>query len=148
MKILIIFGPNLNMLGRRKQEIYGTFTLEELYEEISSNYESIEFTFYQSNYEGEIIDVLHDATLEPYDALIINPGALTHTSYSIRDALEMIEYPKVEVHLSNILEREDFRKIDVISDVCEKRFMGKRIESYFEAIEYLINKLNQSHTHN
>jgi 3-dehydroquinate dehydratase II len=147
MKILVIFGPNLNMLGRRKKEIYGSFTLEELYEEISSNYDSIEFTFYQSNYEGEIIEVLHEAIDEPYDALIINPGGLTHTSVSIRDALEMIDYTKIEVHLSNILEREDFRKIDLIHDVCEKRFMGKKIESYFEAIDYILSKsiINPSH---
>ena len=147
MKILVIFGPNLNMLGRRNHQLYGTFTLEDIYEELSNHYDLIEFTFYQSNYEGEIIDVLHEAIDEPYDALIINPGALTHTSIAIRDALEMIEYLKVEVHLTNINQREDFRKIDLMKDVCEKRFMGKKMESYFDAVDYILDKNNLKHTH-
>jgi len=126
------------MLGKRNQEIYGKMTLDELYMELTNKFEQIHFTFYQSNFEGEIIDVIHHAYDDPYDALMINPGALTHQSIALRDALDILTIPKVEVHLSNILEREDFRKIDYIKDVCNKVFMGKKIDSYMEAVHYLI----------
>jgi 3-dehydroquinate dehydratase-2 len=141
MNILVIHGPNLNMLGKRKKEHYGTFTLEELYESISDQYQSVEFSFYQSNYEGEILEVLHQSIEESYDAILINPGALTHTSIALRDALEIIDILKVEVHLSNIDDREPFRKINYIKDVCDASFMGKKIESYFDAIDFIIHKL-------
>jgi 3-dehydroquinate dehydratase II len=139
MNILVIHGPNLNMLGKRNKELYGKMTLDELYDQLSTEFPDIEFTFYQSNYEGEIIEVIHHSMDEPYDALLINPGALTHTSIAIRDALDIITIPKVEVHLSDIDQREDFRKIDYITDVVNKRFMGKKLHSYIEAILYLIN---------
>jgi len=139
MNILVIHGPNLNMLGKRNKELYGKMTLDELYDQLSTEFPDIEFTFYQSNYEGEIIEVIHHSMDEPYDALLINPGAFTHTSIAIRDALDIITIPKVEVHLSDIDQREDFRKIDYITDVVDKRFMGKKLDSYIEAIAYLIN---------
>lgn len=138
MNILVIHGPNLNMLGRRDPKLYGTMTQDELYDELSNEYQTVEFTFYQSNYEGELIDVIHHAMDENYDAIIINPAALTHTSIALRDALEMIDIPKVEVHLSDITQREDFRQADYIKDVCDACFMGKKLESYFEAVEYLL----------
>ncbi|HBY65045.1 MAG TPA: 3-dehydroquinate dehydratase, partial [Acholeplasmataceae bacterium] len=100
-------------------------------------------TFYQSNYEGELIDVIQNSLSEPYDALVINPGALTHTSIALRDALELLTIPKVEVHLSDIDSREPFRKLDYIQDVVNARFMGKKENSYIEAIKYLTN-LKQS----
>lgn len=143
MNLLVIHGPNLNMLGRRNPELYGRFTLEDLYDELSDTFQDVEFTFYQSNYEGELIEVIQQAMDEPFDALLINPGALTHTSVALRDALEMLEIPKVEVHLSDIMKREDFRKIDLIHDVCQARFMGKKMDSYLEAITYLLT-LHQS----
>jgi 3-dehydroquinate dehydratase II len=127
------------MLGKRNPEIYGKMTLDELYDQISSEFPDIEFTFYQSNYEGEIIEVIQNSMEEPYDALMINPGAFTHTSIAIRDALDIIRIPKVEVHLSDIEHREPFRKIDYMIDVVDKRFMGKKIDSYIEAIAYLLN---------
>ncbi len=142
MNLLIIHGPNLNMLGRRKQEHYGTFTQDELFQKLIDAFPNINFTFYQSNVEGELIEIIHHAMDGDYDALIINPGALTHTSVALRDALEMIDLPKVEVHLSDIHQREDFRKIDYIFDVCNQRFMGKKIESYIDAITYLLNHQN------
>lgn len=138
MKLLVIHGPNLNMLGRRNPDLYGRFSLEDLYDELSDTFQDIEFTFYQSNYEGELIEVIQEAMDESYDALLINPGALTHTSIALRDALEMLEIPKIEVHLSDIFKREDFRKIDYIHDVCQARFMGKKIDSYIEAITYIL----------
>ena len=139
MNILVIHGPNLNMLGKRNKEQYGKMTLDELYDHLSIEFPDVEFTFYQSNYEGEIIEVIHHSLDEPYDALLINPGAFTHTSIAIRDALDIITIPKVEVHLSDIDHREDFRKVDYITDVVDKRFMGKKLDSYIEAILYLIN---------
>ncbi len=143
MRILILHGPNLNMLGRRNKQHYGEFTLDDLYETLSDLYPSVEFTFYQSNYEGELLEVLHESIDEPYHALLINPGPLTHTSIALRDALEMIPYRKIEVHLSDIEAREDFRKLDLIKDVCEKRFMGKKMESYIEALEYVFSLMQQ-----
>lgn len=137
MNILVMHGPNLNMLGKRDEKHYGTFTLEDLYGEIADYFIDHEFSFYQSNHEGELIDVIQHAEEENYDALLINPGAYTHTSIAIRDALELISIPKVEVHLSDIDQREDFRKIDYIKDVCQKRFMGKKIDSYIEAIKFI-----------
>lgn len=139
MNILVIHGPNLNMLGKRDEKHYGTFTLEDLYGEVSDYFETHEFSFFQSNHEGELIDVIQHAEDDNYDALLINPGAYTHTSIAIRDALELISIPKVEVHLSNIDQREDFRKIDYIKDVCHERFMGKKIDSYIEAIKFIEN---------
>jgi len=138
MNILVIHGPNLNMLGRRDPKVYGTMTQDELYDALTEEYQTVEFTFYQSNYEGELIDVIHHAMDENYDALIINPAALTHTSVALRDALEMLTIPKVEVHLSDITKREAFRAIDLIKDVCDACFMGKKLESYFEAVEYVL----------
>ena len=141
MNILILHGPNLNMLGRRHIEHYGTFTLDDLYDTISDQYQSIDFTFYQTNYEGELIEIIHQTLEEAYDAIIINPGALTHTSIALRDALEILSIPKVEVHLSDINQREEFRKINYIKDVVDASFMGKKLESYFEAIDFLLTKL-------
>jgi 3-dehydroquinate dehydratase-2 len=125
------------MLGKRDEKHYGTFTLEDLYAEISDYFVDHEFSFFQSNHEGELIDVIQHAEDENYDALLINPGAYTHTSIAIRDALDIISIPKVEVHLSDIDQREDFRKIDYIKDVCHQRFMGKKIDSYIEAIQFV-----------
>ena len=139
MNLLVIHGPNLNMLGKRDQKLYGMFTLEDLYEEISNQFQDIEFTFFQSNHEGELIEIIHHAIDENYQGLLINPGALTHTSIALRDAVEMLSIPKAEVHLSNILEREDFRKIDYLDEVVDGRFMGKKIDSYIEAIKFIEN---------
>lgn len=137
MKLLVIHGPNLNMLGYRDPKLYGSFSLEDLYDELSDHFLDIDFTFFQSNFEGELIEVIQEAVDDEYDAILINPGAYTHTSIAIRDALEMIHFPKVEVHLSNIEEREAFRKIDYMHDVVDARFMGKQMDSYVEAINFL-----------
>lgn len=137
MKILCIHGPNLNMLGKRPKIHYGELTLEEIYQTLIETFPQIEFTFYQSNHEGEIIDTIHASLDENYDGLLINPGALCHQSVALRDALEIVAIKKVEVHLSNINEREDFRKINYIKDVVDQCFMGKKIESYIEAVNFL-----------
>ena len=139
MNIIVMHGPNLNMLGRRDPELYGSLTQEELFELLTEEFPQVEFTFYQSNHEGELIDVIHHVMDDYFDALVINPAALTHTSIALRDALEMLKIPKVEVHLSDINKREDFRKTDYMTEVVDKCFSGKKIDSYKEAISYLIS---------
>ncbi len=136
-RIKIINGPNLNMLGKRDKKIYGAITFEELIREISkySQYKSVEIESFQSNHEGEIIEEIHRC-VEGFDGLIINPGALTHYSYSIRDAIEILECPVVEVHISNIASREEFRNKSVISPVCTGTITGLGWKGYLLAIDY------------
>ena len=140
MKIIVINGPNLNLLGEREPEIYGTLTLDELNEKIDeyARGKNIELSFFQSNHEGEIIDLLHEYRND-CEGYILNPGAFTHYSYAIRDAVAGITPPVVEVHLSDINTREDFRKISVIEPVAAKQFAGNGIDSYLKAIDYLID---------
>lgn len=137
-KILVINGPNLNMLGKRKKEHYGVKTLDEINQMIKDYDKSFSYDFFQSNYEGAIIDRIQKLD---YDAVIINPGAYTHTSVAIRDALEIADCPKVEVHLSDVFNREEFRRIDYIKDVCDITITNLREMSYIEAVKYLQNIL-------
>ncbi|MEA3287189.1 MAG: type II 3-dehydroquinate dehydratase [Candidatus Marinimicrobia bacterium] len=136
-KIFIIHGPNLNLLGSRDPEQYGTLTLDKVNTAIrkKSRELNLETRIIQTNHEGRIIDLLHRRR-KWADGIIINPGAFTHYSYAIRDAIEAIRTPVVEVHLSNIYDREDFRKISVTKEVCVAQFYGKQVESYLEALEY------------
>ena len=133
MNILVINGPNLNLLGERQTEIYGKNTLEELmmWLETSADGQNHNFKFYQSNHEGTIIDAIHDER-EWANGIIINAGAFSHYSYAIRDAISSVDISTVEVHLSNIMEREDFRKISVLKDVCSKQIYGLGKNSYIE----------------
>lgn len=137
MKILYIFGPNLNMLERRDKGIYGLLSFSSLKKDLKDKYKGHKLTFYQSNSEGKLIDKLQKAS--KFDAVIINAGGYTHTSVSIRDAIEILTNIKVEVHLSDIYNREDFRKLNFIKDVVDKSFYGKQIVSYYEATDYVIN---------
>lgn len=141
MNILVINGPNLNMLGIREPSVYGTSTYAELVSFIEeySTTNNVNVEIYQSNHEGFIIDKLHEAYYKNVDAIIINPGAYTHYSYAIRDAISSICIPTVEVHLSDIRKRENWRQGSVISDVCVKSFMGEHFKSYQNALDYLIN---------
>ncbi len=138
MKILVINGPNLNMLGIREPEIYGKMTLDQLNEEIKKSANSLLFDveFFQSNHEGAIIDKIQ-ASYGKVDGIIINPGAYSHYSYAIRDAIKSVDIKTVEVHLSDISNREYFRKTSVIEEVVEKQISGKGINSYIEALHYL-----------
>lgn len=140
MNILIINGCNLNFLGIREPEIYGDKTYKDLNKYIKSLAKDMSFKYkmVQSNYEGKIIDYLQKAYFKKYDGIIINPGAYTHYSIAIRDAILSINIPTIEVHLSNINKREDFRKLSVISDVCQMTFCGEHFESYKKAIQYLL----------
>lgn len=138
MKILVINGPNLDMLGKRDKNIYGAFTLRDLENYIADFCKSqgVEVAFFQSSYEGAIIDKLHD---NDCDGVILNAGAYTHYSYAIRDAIDCTPIPVVEVHISDISIREPFRRLSVIKDVCITSIMGKGKESYICAIKYLID---------
>jgi len=141
MKIEVINGPNLNMLGIREPEIYGSLTLDEINQRLIRKGEElgIALDFFQSNHEGAIIDKIQEC-YGSIDGIVINPGAYTHYSIAIRDAIAAVGIPAVEVHLSDINSREDFRKISVIKSVCIKQIWGKGIDSYTEALEYLAKK--------
>lgn len=138
MNILVINGPNLNMLGERDKNIYGNNTYKDLVKSIKdyAKEKSVKVKCVQSNYEGKIIDYIHKS-IGKFDAIIINAGAYTHYSYAIKDALNLVKIPKVEVHISNIYEREEFRKISVIKDECDYSIVGQGIKGYLLAIDYL-----------
>lgn len=142
MKIMIINGPNLNFLGIREPLVYGNETYKDLVNYIKkiSKDNKIKIKIVQSNEEGKIIDYLQYAYNKKYDGIVLNAGAYTHYSYAIRDGIASINIPVVEVHLTDISKREDFRKVSVIEEVCQKSFMGKHFESYKEAIKFLIEK--------
>ena len=128
--VLVINGPNLNMLGKRPKEHYGVMTLDEINDEIiKENNDAFELKFFQSNSEGRIVTEIQMA-VNKFDAIIINPGAYTHTSVAIRDALEIKHCEKVEVHLSDVDNRDDFRKINFIRDVCTHTVSGLHEYSY------------------
>lgn len=140
MKILILNGPNLNMTGVRKKDVYGAETLEDINSELKAYGESLgfEMDFYQSNHEGDLIDIIHRSRNE-YDGVVINAGAYTHYSYAIRDAIECVNEftPFVEVHMSDIHKREPFRHISVITEVCVKQISGFGKDSYKKGIDLL-----------
>ena len=141
MNIVVINGPNLNLLGERKPDIYGDETLEELmlWLEKSPFGSGHSFKFFQSNHEGEIIDFIHDER-HWSEGIIINPAAFTHYSYAIRDAISSVNIPTVEVHLSDILTREEFRQVSVIKPVCIAQVSGMGKNSYLEGLRILVKK--------
>ena len=134
MKILILNGPNLNLLGRREPAIYGSLTFDEFFESLKKKYADIELEYYQSNVEGEIINKLHEVGFN-YDGIILNAGAYTHTSVAIGDAIKGIETEVIEVHISNVHSREDFRHISYITPVVKGVIAGFGLQSYELALE-------------
>ena len=142
MKILIINGPNLNLLGKRRTDIYGTETLSSIMDELTAFLaeKGAESECFQSNSEGAIIDRIH-AAMGDCDGIIINPGAYTHYSYAIRDAIEAVALPTVEVHLSDIHAREPFRAVSVIEPVCIAQVSALGRMSYFTGAEILLSRL-------
>ena len=137
-KILLIHGPNLNLLGVREPDIYGKESQDQLFKFIESSFPEIEFIFFQSNHEGALIDTIHDKR-DWADAIIINAGAFSHYSYAIRDAIKAVDIPAMEVHISYINNREDFRKKLVLSDVCIETIAGQGKQGYLEAVKQLRN---------
>lgn len=140
MKILVLHGPNLNLLGTREPEVYGRVTLEDINARLReyAARENVELRVAQSNHEGILIDALHAARAESFDGVLINPGAFTHYSYALRDAIAAIELPAVEVHLSNVHKREEFRHRSVIAPVCVGQVLGLGWRSYLLGLEGLI----------
>lgn len=138
-KIMIINGPNLNFLGIREKDIYGSFNYETLCEYIKNynDFKDIDFTFLQSNIEGEIINFIQKAYNDEFDAIVINPGGYTHTSVSIFDAIKSVNVPTVEVHISNIHKREEFRAKSLVTGACIGQISGFGKYSYILAIKYL-----------
>ncbi len=139
MKLFIINGPNLNMLGIREPDIYGKLTLKDIESKIKLHCveNHIDVEFYQSNHEGDIVDIIQSA-YQKADGIIINPAAYTHTSVAILDALKAVNIDTVEVHLSDVNSREDFRKISYVSSFAKKVISGKGAEGYIEAVDFFV----------
>ncbi len=140
MKILIINGPNINFLGIREKAVYGTKNYDDLLKMIEEKAKAVnaKVEVFQSNHEGAIIDRIQDAYYDGTEGIIINPGAYTHYSYAIRDALASIELPKIELHISDIQTREEFRKISVTAEVCDEQIKGLGLEGYLVAIDHML----------
>ncbi len=136
MKILIINGPNLNLLGLREPDIYGKETYQSLCDKIRAHAKSHTVDFYQSNHEGDLVDAIQ-STYQTYDGIVINPGAYTHTSIAILDAVKAVGTPTVEVHISDVSTREDFRQISYIRAACIGHIIGHGTDGYCEAIDLL-----------
>ncbi len=141
-RILVLHGPNLNLLGEREPQVYGRMTLEELNRAIEefAAAKGIQVRIFQTNHEGTLIDLLHEHRRWA-EGIVINPGALTHYSYALRDAIAAVGIPTVEVHLSDIHSREPFRRVSVIKDVCIAQIAGKGMRSYLEGIELLAKEV-------
>ena len=134
MKLLIINGPNLNLLGKREPEIYGAQSVEEYLETLRKNFPNVQIDYFQSNCEGAIVDALHEARTTAIDGIILNAAAYTHTSVAIADAVSAISVPVVEVHISNVFRREEFRHYSYLSPVCKGSIVGFGLDSYRLAI--------------
>lgn len=145
MKILILNGPNLNLLGVREPSFYGKSNLDDLIMDLENRAQSlgVEISHFQSNSEGALIDQIHKAR-EKFHGIIFNPGAFSHYSYALRDAISAVELPVIEVHISNINARESFRNLSVIAPVCLGQISGLGLEGYGLALEYLVKYLSNS----
>lgn len=143
MKILVINGPNLNFLGIREKSVYGTEDYDYLLQMIAWKAEETdsEIEVFQSNHEGAIIDRIQDAYFDGTEGIVINPGAYTHYSYAIHDALASVNMPKVEIHISDITKREEFRKISVTAPACDEQIYGKGLNGYLLAIDSVLNRI-------
>lgn len=140
-KIQIINGPNLNLLGKREPEIYGDVDFVDYHQKLRKQFPQVDLNYFQSNHEGSIIDKLHDVGFR-YDGIILNAGALTHYSYAIADAIRAITTPVVEVHISDINAREDFRKVSVTRDHCIDMISGHGLDGYRMGVEILLKELS------
>jgi 3-dehydroquinate dehydratase II len=139
MKIAIINGPNLNLLGRREPGIYGSETFEDFFQQLQRKFQGVELSYYQSNVEGELINELHRIGFEA-GGVVMNPGGYTHTSVAIADAISAITAPVIEVHISNIYAREEFRKHSVVSSKCKGSISGLGLRGYELAVKYFVEQ--------
>lgn len=143
MKIQIINGPNLNLLGKREPELYGGATFEDYLESLKKSFPDLSFSYYQSNIEGEIINSIHESGFT-YDGIILNPGGYTHTSVSIADAVASVKTPVVEVHITNVAAREEFRHKSLVGRYCAGSIIGFGLDGYRLAVEALIEIIKKS----
>lgn len=142
MKLLVLNGPNLNFIGIREPEIYGKETYSDLCDYLNdyAKKNNIDLEIKQSNHEGYLVDFIHQAYFDKVDGIIINPGAYTHTSIALLDAIKSVNIKTIEVHLSDVTKREDFRQVSYLRSACVKSIMGKGFLGYTEAIDYFLNK--------
>lgn len=138
MKILVLNGPNLNLIGRREPEVYGTQSLDEFLDTVKKRFPEHHIDTFQTNHEGLLIDKLHEA-MDRYDGVVMNPGGYSHTSIALADAVRAIAIPVVEVHISNIYEREPFRHHSYTAAAAVKTIVGHGLEGYAEAVSYLLS---------
>lgn len=146
MKLLILNGPNINFLGIREPDIYGKTTYNDLIKLVSAHAEQlgIEVEFYQSNHEGDLVDAIQNAYYNNTDGIVFNPAAYTHTSVAIADAVKAVNIPTVEVHISQVSEREEFRQISYIRDVAKKTITGHGLDGYNMAIDFLAEYIGET----
>ncbi|MDD3078603.1 MAG: type II 3-dehydroquinate dehydratase [Paludibacter sp.] len=138
-RIQIINGPNLNLLGKREPGVYGNQSFEEYFEELKKMYPQVEFSYFQSNHEGGIIDKIHETGFD-FDGIVLNAGAYTHTSVAIADAIRSVKTPVVEVHISNVFKRESFRHHSYLSEACKGCIVGFGLSSYRLAVDAFVNE--------
>lgn len=139
MRILVINGPNLNLLGKREPQLYGSMTLDDIEKMLTKTFPDVKFEFFQSNIEGVLVEYVQKAMSGAFDGVLLNAGAYTHTSYALRDAVAMLKVPVIEVHLTNIHAREEFRHRSVIAPVCRGLVAGFGAQSYLLAARALID---------
>jgi 3-dehydroquinate dehydratase II len=139
LKILILNGPNLNLLGKREPEIYGSTSFEDYFETLKTKFSGLELYYFQSNIEGEIIDKIHEVGFD-FDAILINAGGYTHTSVAISDAIAGVTAPVLEVHISNIYKREEFRHKSIITKECVGMISGLGLKGYELGIQFFLNQ--------
>lgn len=139
LKIAIINGPNLNLLGKREPGIYGSQSFEDYLEELKSRYPQVDFLYYQSNHEGSLIDKIQELGFE-YDGIVLNAGGYTHTSIALHDCIKAVTTPVIEVHISDIRKREAFRHVSMIEAACKKTFAGFGMDSYRLGVDAIINQ--------
>lgn len=138
MKILVLNGPNLNLLGTREPTVYGNSTFADYYKKLTAMYPNVEFDYYQSNIEGELIDKIHEVGFS-FDGIVLNAGAYTHTSIALLDAIKAVTTPVIEVHISNVHKREEFRHKSMISAGCRGVICGFGLDTYRLAVEAILN---------
>lgn len=139
MRILVINGPNLNLLGKREPQLYGSMTLDDIEKMLTKMFPEVKFEFFQSNIEGVLVEYVQKAMSGAFDGVLLNAGAYTHTSYALRDAVAMLKVPVIEVHLTNVHAREEFRHRSVIAPVCRGLVAGFGAQSYLLAAKALID---------
>ena len=145
MKIVILNGPNLNLLGRREPSIYGIRSMEQVLVDIQRAHPNVYLEYHQSNHEGDLIDWVQEFGLlalnqEPCDGIVLNAGGYTHTSVALRDAVACCQVPVVEVHISNITQREEFRRVSLLTDICTHAIIGHGTDGYMQAIEWILSR--------